>query len=652
MSDIFALDLDGQSALKREAALNPLDLSQADPGWFGGITKSTGMGTMRGGAEAADAMQTFGRFFDPPGADREAADELAADIHHTSVDYWTPGPAETGKVGQVLGGLSEIVLPLMVGGGNPSLLIGTETNKVGKQLVDQGVDADAATEVAMMQGAATAIGFKLPFLGSTLTRRIASGAGGNLLVNAGASGLQQQVLQAAGEEEAALQFDPGNLEARAIDVLTGIAFGGLAHLQMRPSDRAAVAAANNAKHFQHDTAPGAPLDVNSSVAHQKAMDQATEQLLRGEPVTPPVELADATFVRVRKPEPIAIDDPHIAALAPDQQATLRKMYRSAVENKAHFDEQINAIADEIGGKPLLAKLKSVERSVEKTLSDYSGDASRVKDITRATVISPDLVGAHLAIESARAKFGEPIGLRNTLDPNVEPSSQDGYRDIKFNVMVNGHLAEVQVNVPEMLQAKAKAHPIYEAAQSVERRWVREDRDPTPAEAVEYKALREQQRQIYAAALDKFLTKARNADSETSVPLRSNDVTGNLRPSDTSQARQTSSSVQEQGTPSTSANTVPAGKEAGNINTPPTGGIVAPGTPEVPTAAAFDISAAQRAIEINDLQVATGDFGPDGSPVTVSARELMAKAQADLAQAQHDSKAFEAAASCFLQGGGQ
>ena len=52
----------------------------------------------------------------------------------------------------------------------------------------------------------------------------------------------------------------------------------------------------------------------------------------------------------------------------------------------------------------------------------------------------------------------------------------------------------------------------------------------------------------------------------------------------------------------------------------------------------------------DLQVPTGAINEDGTPVTVSARELLAEADAEIAQAANDSKGFLAAALCALRFG--
>src|SRR5207237_9318432 len=141
-----------------------------------------------------------------------------------------PGGTEVGTAGRILGGFSEMALPLMATGGNPSLLIGTAELGGAQDLSKQGASNTGAVAGGVIQGLATAAGFKLPFLGKTLATRLASGAIGNVAVNAGAAAVTRGTLNLTGDAAQAQQFDPLDLEARAIDVLTGLAFGGLAHL--------------------------------------------------------------------------------------------------------------------------------------------------------------------------------------------------------------------------------------------------------------------------------------------------------------------------------------------------------------------------------------------------------------------------------------
>lgn len=308
---LFDLDTEGQASVAEEAHANAVRADQIGPEFWDGSAAGIGEGVMRGGARAgqfigmgllaAPVVLREKLLGEAPGAYSDALFRGLDEHINGAVDYWTPRPEEVGTAGRILGGLAEITLPLMAGGGNPALLLGSQEMGGATDLVRQGVDAGPAVGVGVLEGLASAVGFKVPFLGKALVSKIASGAVGNLAVNAGSSLAAEQLLQATGNEKQATQFDPMNFEARAVDVLTGLVFGGMAHA----SARNALLTVENAKHFQEDTAPGVPADINSSVAHQAAMENAIHDILEGESVRVPPEVMDAEFM-ARAEEPVKI----------------------------------------------------------------------------------------------------------------------------------------------------------------------------------------------------------------------------------------------------------------------------------------------------------------------------------------------------------
>lgn len=312
---VFDLDQKGQQAIAEEARLNPLDTSQVKPSAFTGMGTGIGSGVMRGGAKVGQFIGMAGAVV-PMAIDKLAegdnfsgqslTDSYFEGLDKTvnrAVDHWTPSASEVGKVGHVLGGLSEIVLPLMAGGGNPTLLIGAQEMGTATELVRQGVDAATAAKAGLLQGGATAIGFRLPAaFGSTLAQRLATGAGVNLAVGVPQRAATASLLEAAKRPDLANAYG-NSTDALAVDFLTGMVFGGIAHAaagKVKPSDADAVLTAANAKHYQADTAPGMPADPAASVAHQSAMDTAIQQLVRGERVNVAEAITEADFIK--KPE--------------------------------------------------------------------------------------------------------------------------------------------------------------------------------------------------------------------------------------------------------------------------------------------------------------------------------------------------------------
>lgn len=682
MSEIFALDPQGERVAAETAAQNPYDPRTADTGFFTGALYGTGMGIMRGGAAAARAIDILasapvaayegltgqeGRFLDDW---YRSVDETAGN----AVDFWTPNAAEVGAAGQILGGFSEMALPLAAMGGNPSALLGSAQVNTTADLAKQGVDATTATQVGLLQGAATAAGFQLPILGKGLVSRLLAGASGNLALNTTATYLTEKKLESEGYDAQAEQFNPADLKARIVDLLSGAAFGAIAHLgavHVPQRIKDAALTAENAQHFQQDTAPGEPQDLESYVAHQDAMEQATRQLLTGDPISVPASMADANFSpRTGSPAPElppeitrldreleqgepkalpksisqAIEETSMPA---ETRAQMVEMYRAAREVKPAFDQGVQEIAKQAGSphEPQIAGLKNVGRAAEKTLADYGGDASRLKDIVRATVVVDNFEQLQRAIDATAEKFGAHsiIDYRDNLRAPID--TVDGYRDVKMNVEIGGHIAELQVNVPEMVKAKQGLHSLYE-----ERRTLAAKTDLSTQQIERITAINGIMKGRYAAAWREAKSRL-NAASSTSAPSsKAQDrVTGRPSGEGTSNARTLTppSGVGNAatGTPPTFQKTGSLPRVGPDIGKPPTGASI----PKDVLAGEHLVRAAKEAIMQNpDLKVATGETAPDGSGATMSAQELLAHGEAEIARAERDSGAFQALANCILR----
>lgn len=374
---VFDLDLRGQRRLDQDAADHPLDASDASPVASAGLGRGVGLGVMRGFARTGQfiglAGSTVPMAIDAAFGDEEG-DTTYTDLYfegmdryvNRAVDFWTPGPQEVGKAAQILGGLAEVIGPLMAGGGNPAAtavaVTGSQTSGTGIDLVRDGVDGHTAGAVAAVQGTAAYAGFKLPFFGRTLVSKMATGAAGNVAVNAGASAVQADILTSGGYDRQAESFNPWNVEARAIDVHSGLAFGGVAHLtgpRITPSESDAALTARNAQHFQKTTAPGVPADVAASAAHQSALEEAVEQLMRGEKVNVADVLADVRFERRQPP---AGERPVVSAL-----------------REAYGDTLPQAVALNTQGAPRGIRNNNpgnIERSAVRWLGEVSGADTR------------------------------------------------------------------------------------------------------------------------------------------------------------------------------------------------------------------------------------------------------------------------------------
>ena len=146
--------------------------------------------------------------------------------------------------------------------------------------------------------------------------------------------------------------------------------------------------------------------------------------------------------------------------------------------------------------------KSQKRATAKVESDYDGDWTKLKDMVRAT-IAVEKVGDVRKVVDELERAGVKLAARPK--DNISNVKPEGYRDLNMLVRLpNGMLAELQVNVKAMVEAKTAAHGDYEACQVLERRngggppdatWPRKDRQ-------EWERLAAKQRAVYDPAWKK------------------------------------------------------------------------------------------------------------------------------------------------------
>ncbi len=294
---------EGLATKTADQLMQPKTLAPADTGIWQNFGPGAGSYLMRSFAEVgrATSMLAIGaESLTPSGiamralrpdmaeAQQDEAFRQHDEVFQDAVDYWTPKPHTVGKAGEIAGQLAGGVIQFAI---NPALAVGTAQMNTSTDLVREGVDPGAALVAGDIAGIGTAVGVKLPFLGSTFARKAASGAAGNLVQGVATAGATNMLLQSAGRPDQAAKFDPFDVSARTLDVLLGVAFGGLAHVQTRggakipemdADQKAALLVVNHSRHLEQSAGPDAsPLELTT---HVTQVQKAVEQLLRGERV--------------------------------------------------------------------------------------------------------------------------------------------------------------------------------------------------------------------------------------------------------------------------------------------------------------------------------------------------------------------------------
>lgn len=185
----------------------------------------------------------------------------------------------------------------------------------------------------------------------------------------------------------------------------------------------------------------------------------------------------------------------------DSVGDLRKQYEPL---QAQFGKSLDGIADATGEIVIKAPLKSMERILKKAADDYHGDVSKMNDIVRGTVVCGDHRASMRSVEREIEKvFGKPVKVKDTF---AEPLTT-GYRDRKLIVEIGGgRKAEIQLHVPEMLEAKKQVRKLnlYDRWQELERKNAKNGLT-NDEEEERYKLTKEQKR-MYDAAWKNYLTR--------------------------------------------------------------------------------------------------------------------------------------------------
>lgn len=224
-------------------------------------------------------------------------------------------------------------------------------------------------------------------------------------------------------------------------------------------------------------------------------------------------------VAISRKEPVATHQKHLEGkineadvnlLPKDKRDQFKSMYERAAQNKDKFDKINKEIAESVGGKSAVVPLKGSARAVEKIMADYEGDPSKIKDLLRTTIEIKSPSDVTKAIDQLKAKYGEPVKFRNALDPNAPSVGGSGYRDVNMVVEINGSYAEVQINFPQMLEAKEKLHKNYEVVRGIEASASGEKRALTDQEKAEIDEQIKAMKDGYDSAWQAFLASSKDS----------------------------------------------------------------------------------------------------------------------------------------------
>lgn len=608
------------------------------PSAFTGALDVLGPSLLRGGLEAGAAVESgfsslwqtgldaaasvllpepkFGGKPNVTSAEESSQETLGQGTAQAVMDL-RPDPAEVGVVGQILGEAAA-VLPrtvvgtVLAGPVGAGLAAGGPAGYASKQVgMAEGLDESTATLKGVIDAATVGVGAVLPaarFV-KPLLGDVAIAVGANVGLGMAGRGATAELLDGGGYHAQAAQYRAMDGTAIATDAILGAAFFGIGRAGLRRPTTEQVDAALSERTYQHadvDTAPGAPINPRSAVAHQDAIRTAIDQLQRGEPVVLPESIHSAEFMRTAEKSSVVAPTRDVALatakqdLEPALHMQLEQEAAGILPNVKDVRAELGTLKQSIEGLDDTFRARAKEFQAQgqsRKRAEHSArqaiDAERLELSDRQSALNDSLTGNRTA-ELARADLA-------AMNRGETPSRFDERVNQRADAIVQGF--EKKPLAAGVAEANTRQTMAQVAQQEIRRILDDIERaEPT---------LQAKPLEIGTA---KYVEKP-----EVSAPKAESPPGGK-----------------------------PAATKVGATDKPPAEGVKPAG--EQADADPVVQVADEILSRMDDMRLSTGALDADGNPITVSARELMAQADADIVRAQEESRGFAAAAACFLQRG--
>lgn len=173
-------------------------------------------------------------------------------------------------------------------------------------------------------------------------------------------------------------------------------------------------------------------------------------------------------------------------------SSLNELYDQAAWAQNFLGQKVAALAGGHGAELVDPGLKS-RASAERKLNDkYLGDVRRMTDVARCSIVCDSLEQVRDVLDGLQREFGV-----EDLEDRFAKPKDSGYRDAAMKLRCpNGHVAEVQVHLRPLIQAKKAEIYYFESRQLTAIR----DRDLTDAEAETLHGLNANARALYEGAV--------------------------------------------------------------------------------------------------------------------------------------------------------
>lgn len=492
----MALDLYQEQINENLAKLTPTQ--DVEPGVFANFFSGTGRSAMKGFAETARAASmalapaaVAEDAYRGTSVAKERFFKWHDEIFGRAVDYWTPKPNEVGVAGEVTGKLLSMLPVIMAGPAGPAIAVGAQTMTTAEDLARRHTDLSAtqAVGVGMLQGAGLATGIWMPILGGSLaTRVLVGGAGFNVVQGVATRAASGLVL---GDSKAAKEFEAFDPKALTLDVLLGMAFGGIAHFVpsqraqgaqawerinqwakgLKPSEIDSLLVLREAQHINEDSLPGRPATPADASIHVDRVRQAIDQLASDRQVDVENILVhretseNISIESIAKNENGLISDTNTATSPVGFE--VGQMWQSYPGREQHYrvmsvsEDGKLAQMDFGDGKPTPVHIDDVVSDGWKLAQDVQGDRSPRFEVDQAKIKAAEQQAQ--VLQEAAARVRQEEGLPRPPDQQVIPPRDiTGLDPVAQSRAVGQHIERMLIDTGMQRQEATANAAIWEA----------------------------------------------------------------------------------------------------------------------------------------------------------------------------------------------
>lgn len=176
---------------------------------------------------------------------------------------------------------------------------------------------------------------------------------------------------------------------------------------------------------------------------------------------------------------------------------LDTLYAQATQAQIELSQLLGSLNGSNRCELIVPAIKSYERAAQKVAIKFDGDASRLTDLARASIVADDIHSLMTAFESLSHNV-QIVQVKNRFTA----PKMSGYRDLNLLVKLpqTGMIAEVQLHLKTISEIKnGEEHQVYETVQAIEAKAKRQNRQLNDIEIARITLLRQQSHKLYHKA---------------------------------------------------------------------------------------------------------------------------------------------------------